>query len=216
MSFKYDCTSLFDCKTNQTKGHTGWSSRSVVGSWVTSDHLSAPGCSGSRVCCYKIHPWNIHSKEWIIQESQKFGQLPWLPLGLFSLQSLQHHGAALPRPCTGMSLPRGPALAVPALSPCVLVALSSLKTCAPELPFPCLGSGCTGPQWAWGMCPPSVTDSSQPNLLERCQWRSSHRLVSQEQKATTWYFYTISLIYPHFYFDLLLSLTVIMSHVAEQ
>lgn len=94
--------------------------------------------------------------------------------------------------------------------------LSSFETCAPELPFPCLGSCHTGPQWAWGMCPPSVTDSSQPNLLERCQWRSSHRLVSQEQKATTRYFYTISIIYPRFCFDLLLSLTVIMSHVAEQ
>lgn len=58
MSFKYDFTLLFDYKTNQTKRHTGWSSRGVVGSWVTSGHLSAPGCSGSRVCCYRIHPWN--------------------------------------------------------------------------------------------------------------------------------------------------------------
>lgn len=212
MSIKYDFTLLFDCKAYQTKGHTGWSSCSVVGSWVTSGYLLPPGYTGSTVCCYKIHvlgflsgdPWN-----------PKFGELPWLPLGLFSLQSLQHRGAALP--LQQDVLAQGASLGCPcSQSLCAGGILSSLKTCAPELPFPCLGSDYTGPQWAWGMCPPSVTDSSQPNLLERCQWRSSHRLVSQEQKATTWYFYTISLIYPHFYFDLLLSLTVIMSHVAEQ
>lgn len=152
-----------------------------------------------------------------MKESQTFGQLPCLPLGLFSLQSLQHHGAALPRPCSRMSLPRGSALAVPAASPCVLVAFfPPSKLALQSLLFP-----------AW------VLLAQDHSGREACAHHLSRTRASlicwssvsgeaatgwflRNKKQLTRYFYTISIIYPHFYFDLLLSLTVIMSHVAEQ
>lgn len=209
MGFKYDFTLLFACKTNQ---RTHWL-KFLLCSWELGDFKSP---FSSRLLWEQSLLLQNTSLEYIVEDSQKFGQLPCLPLGLLSLNPCSIMEQLCPVLAARCPCPGGQPWVVPAVSPCVLVAFfPPSKLVLQSFLFPAWVL-ITGPQWVWAMCPPSVTDSSQPNLLEWCQWRSSHRLVSQEQKATTRYFYTIRVIYPHFYFDLLLSLTVIMSHVAEQ
>lgn len=63
-------------RNQPNKRTAGQSSCSVIGSWVTSGHLSAPGCSGSRFCCYKIqNPWNTSFRN--PKSLDSFPACPW-------------------------------------------------------------------------------------------------------------------------------------------
>lgn len=67
-------------------------------------HLSAPGCSGSRVCCYKIHPWIHHSgipKVWTASLPALGAALPAVLAASWSSSPLSLQPGC---PCPGASL----------------------------------------------------------------------------------------------------------------
>lgn len=111
-----------------------------VGRWPLLARLASPAL-GKAAAELAYWSWLVSGRfrafgrSWLqsLQESHrllKFGQLPRLPLGPFcSLQSLQRHAAALPRPCAGVSLHRQASLDSSLQPLCGGGSLSSLITC---------------------------------------------------------------------------------------